>query len=109
MTESEISEVERFYAFYREVKLLESSQRVRVDPHSRTIVGLQSFCLNPAGLTPSANEGYEWKDQSPGIPYYKEVLLFAQKNGSDRSKRQVQAAVRSQRERDPGRTVPPAA
>ena len=80
MTESEMGEVERFYAFYRAVKSLESSQRIRVDSHSRTLVELQSFCLDPSGQIPSANERYEWKDQSPGIPYYKEVLQFAQNN-----------------------------
>jgi hypothetical protein len=93
MIESEMGEVERFYAFYRAVKLLESSQRIRIESHSKTLIDLQSFCLNLAGQIPSANERYEWKDQSSGgIPYYKEILQFAQKN-PDYGQQEIQTLI----------------
>jgi hypothetical protein len=92
MIESEMGEIERFYAFYRAIKLLESSQRIRVEPHSKTQVDLQSFCLDPAGQIPSENERFAWKDQSPGIPYYKEILQFAQKN-PDYGQQEIQTLI----------------
>ena len=62
---------------------------LRVPANGRLSAKLPSFCLDPDLAAPSSNEAFKWQKESPGLPYFKELLDLKSKGEVSQEKIQT--------------------
>ena len=62
---------------------------LRIPANGRLSAKLPSFCLDPNLAAPSNNEAFKWQKESPGLPYFKELLELKSKGEVSQEKVQT--------------------
>lgn len=54
--------------------------KILVPPNTKIVIPFETYCLNSSKAAPDEREIYHWQKDSPGIPYYKDLLKLRREN-----------------------------